>query len=125
MGTLEKELADLDAEFTKRRAGLLAASGRIAEAESLAEAINEKIADEYYTSAAPVVTSHHDGEVKVRVLIMNNHARVRAAIQTLGLNVNSEISGEPGAMVTSSIHLGDFIVQIDMYCEPTVIAEAA
>lgn len=125
MGMLEQELARLDKEFADRRVGLIAAAGLIAEAEALAEEINNKVADEYYTSAAACVTSHQSGEVNVRVLILSNHARARVAIHALGLSIRTEDPGDIGNSVTSSIHLLDFTVPINMFQEPMAIAEAA
>jgi hypothetical protein len=125
MKTLKTELARLDNEMAARRAGLIAAAGRIAEAETLAEAINSKVNDRYYTTTAPVVTSHRSGEVNVRVLVMANHGQARVAIQALGWSVASEDEGNDTEAVTSIIHLRDFSTEIHMYREPAAITEAA
>ena len=125
MKKLETELAKLDKEMAARRAGLIAAAGRIAEAETIAEAINNKIADPYYTTASPVVTSHENGDVNVRVLVIGNHGEARVAIPALGMAVLSEHEADKDSAVTSTITLRDFSVTIDMYCEPAAIAEAA
>lgn len=122
---LEKKLSNLYVEIHKRRAGLLAAQGRIAEAETLAEAINSKVKDPYYTTAAPVVTSYQSGEVNVRVLVMFNHGQARVAIRELGWAVASEAEQNDDRSVTSVIHLRDFSSEIHMYGEPAAITEAA
>ena len=125
MGKLETELARLDKEIAARRAGLYAAAGRIAEAEALANAINDKVGDDHYTSAAPCITSHGSGDCHVRVLVLSNHDRVRIAIQSLGLTISSEKNGHADENVTSTINLRDFSIEVDMYREPMALAEAA
>lgn len=87
---LEKELSNLYVEIHKRRAGLLAAQGLIAEAEALSEDINRQVGHDYLTPTAPCVTSHHRGDAHVRVLVMNCLADVRRAIGQLGLTIAAE-----------------------------------
>lgn len=124
MKTLKSELAKLDNEMAARRNGLLAAAGRIAEAETMAVAINKKVDDKIY-SAACVITSHQSGDVNVRVLVMANHAQVRSAIEALGWVVSSEVEIDDSLTVTSIIHLRDLDGEIHMYREPQAIAVAA
>lgn len=87
---LEKELSNLYVEIHKRRAGLLAAQGLIAEAEALSEDINRLVNDKYQTITAPCVTSHNRGNVCVRVLVFDRLADVRRAIDKIGLKIASE-----------------------------------
>lgn len=110
---LEKELSNLYVEIHKRRAGLLAAQGLIAEAEALSEDINRLINDPYQTATCPCVTSHSHGGVYVRVLVFSRLADVRRAIDKLGLTVSLETACDYDKTIPK-IHLNGLDVTLDV-----------
>lgn len=120
---LEEELLELYEETKRRRAGLLAAQGLIAEAEALSEDINRLINDPYQTATWPCVTSHSHGGVYVRVLVFSHLADVRRAIDKLGLTVSLETACYYDKTMPK-IHLNGFDVTLDVTCE-AVLKEAA
>lgn len=120
---LEEELLELDEETKRRRAGLLAAKGLIAEAEALSENINRLINDPYQTATGPCVTSHSRGDVYVRVLVFSRLADVRRAIDKLGLTVSLETVCDYDKTMPK-IHLNGFDVTLDV-TRAAVLKEAA
>lgn len=127
MNLFEEKLIEIKEEAARKQKGLIAARGRIAEAEALAcwicAAVGER---EYMRPAAGCITVHGCGETNVCVLVLDNHDQVRKSLRSMGLTVVSEGPHNPGSDVTSIITLQGFDVPLHMYMEPeAVLKEAA
>lgn len=120
---LEEKLLELDDETKRRRAGLLAAKGLIAEAEALSEDINWLADDPYQMVTCPCVTSHRHGGVYVCVIVFSRLADVRRAIDKLGLTVSLETVCDYDK-TRPKIHLNGFDVTLDV-TRAAVLKEAA
>lgn len=127
MNLFEKKMIDIKEEAARKQKCLIAARGRIAEAEALAAEICAAVGErEYMRSAVGCITAHDSGEIDVRVLILDNHGQVRKSLRSMCLSVVSEGPSYPGSNVTSIITLQGFDVEIHMYMEPeAVLKEAA
>lgn len=127
MNLFEKKMIDVKEEAARKQKCLIAARGRIAEAEALAAEICAAVGErEYMRSAVGCITAHDSGEIDVRVLILDNHGQVRKSLRSMCLSVVSEGPSYPGSNVTSIITLQGFDVEIHMYMEPeAVLKEAA
>lgn len=127
MNLFEKNMIEIKEESARKQKGLIAARGRIAESEALADEICAAVGErEYMRPAVGCITVHGSGETDVRVLILDNHDQVRKSLRSMGLTVVSEGPHNPGIYVTSIITLQGFDVEIHMHMEPEdALKEAA
>lgn len=114
MSLFNDHLAQIEANFDRRMAGLMAAHGLMAEADALCEMIAAHCRPG--TEPSPIACIHDDGKAEVEIYVFHHHREVRKALRLAGLSIASEVAVIPNEFqprkTRSSVALSDFDVRL-------------
>ena len=114
MSLFNYTLAQIEANFDRRMAGLMAAHGLMAEADALCEMIAAHC--QPGTEPVPVACIHDDGKAEVEIYVYHHHQEVRKALRLAGLSISDEVAIVPNEFQPrksrTSVALSDFDVRL-------------
>ena len=114
MSLFNHHLAQIEANFDRRMAGLMAAHGLMAEADALCEMIAAHCSPG--TEPAPIACIHDDGKAEVEIYVFHHHQEVRNALRLAGLSISDEVAVVPNEFQPrksrTSVAISDFDVRL-------------